>query len=98
MADEKFRIKENSWLAALAARRLRSSRMAMVIGSTIHLHNCSRQQLLDNERWLRHELCHIRQYRRYGLLRFIALYLWESMRRGYYHNKFEVEARQAENL
>jgi hypothetical protein len=30
------------------------------------------------------------------LYRIHIKYLWESMRKGYYNNKFEVEARQAE--
>jgi hypothetical protein len=35
------KIKENSWLAHIAARKLRCSQVAMVIGKTIHL--CIRQ-------------------------------------------------------
>jgi hypothetical protein len=43
-----------------------------------------------------HELEHIRQYRTYGLVSFVILYLIESLKRGYYNNKYEVEARAAE--
>ncbi|HEY0678031.1 MAG TPA: DUF4157 domain-containing protein [Chitinophagaceae bacterium] len=91
-----FRIKENSLIARIAAWKLSSARVAIVIGRTIHLHNASKEDLLKNQRWLRHELCHLEQFRRYGFVRFIMLYLWESMRKGYRLNKFEVEARQAE--
>jgi hypothetical protein len=48
------------------------------------------------ERLRRHERCHWLQYQRHGRLRFSLLYLWESIRRGYWANRFEVEARAAE--
>jgi hypothetical protein len=41
-------------------------------------------------------LKHIEQYRRYGIARFIVLYLVESIKKGYYNNRFEIEARKAE--
>jgi len=96
LADEHFTIKENSWIAAIAARKLKSRSVAIVIGSTIHLHNSSKEDFLKNTRWLKHELCHIRQYRQHGLIGFVVKYLWESLHSGYYNNKFEVEARKAE--
>jgi hypothetical protein len=70
--------------------------MAIVIGKTIHLHNTTKEDFLKDECWVKHELCHVQQYKRLGLVRFIALYLWESIRSGYTKNKFEAEARQAE--
>jgi hypothetical protein len=91
------RIKEDSWLAGIAARKLRVKKVAMVIGTTIHLFNTTRDEFLSNERWLNHELAHVKQYARLGLLRFLCLYLYESARRGYWNNKFEVEARAKEN-
>jgi len=91
-----FRIKENSWIARLAAWKLNADKLAIVIGRTIHLHRTGREEFLQNKRWLLHEMIHIDQFRRYGLLRFIVLYLWESLRKGYYNNRFEVEARMAE--
>ncbi len=91
-----FRIKENSWIARLAAWKLNAEKVAIVIGRTIHLHRTGREEFLQNKRWFLHEMTHIDQFRRYGLLRFIVLYLWESLRKGYYNNRFEVEARMAE--
>jgi hypothetical protein len=91
-----YRIKENSWIARIAAWNMSASRLAIVIGHTIHLHNTSKDDFLKNKRWVKHELCHIEQFRRYGFFRFIALYLIESAKKGYYKNKFEIEARQAE--
>lgn len=89
-------IKENSWIAKMAARKLRSDNVAIVIGNTIHLHNVSKVRFLEDARWIKHELCHIRQFQRHGFFVFIFKYLRESMHHGYYHNKFEVEARNAE--
>ncbi len=91
-------IKENSWIAELAAKKLHTFNVAIVIGKTIHLHNTTRQEFLQNEKWLKHELCHISQFEQHGFLTFIIKYLWESLNKGYFDNKFEVEARKAENL
>jgi hypothetical protein len=93
-----FYIKENSWLAKIAAKKLRSNNVAMVLGKTIHLYNTSKKDFLNDKKWVKHELCHIQQFKRYGLLRFTCLYLWESLRKGYYNNRFEQEARAAEDL
>jgi hypothetical protein len=90
-------IKENSWIAKFAAIKLQSQQAAIVIGKTIHLYNTSEKQFLLNERWLKHELCHVKQFQENGYLIFIAKYLWESIKHGYRNNKYEVEARDAEN-
>ena len=90
-------IRENSWIAKLAARKLKAGSMAIVIGSTIHLYNTTKVNFISNEKWLKHELCHVQQYRRLGFLNFIFKYLLESMRNGYHNNRFEMEARLAEN-
>lgn len=91
-----FKIKENSWVAKIAAFKLRSQNVAIVIGSTIHLHNITKTAFLQNGCWLKHELCHIRQFKQHGFLPFIFKYVWESFRNGYYQNKYEIEARNAE--
>jgi hypothetical protein len=93
-----FRIKENSWLAKIAAKKLRSSSVAMVLGNTIYLHNTSKEEFLNDIRWLKHELCHIKQFKQHGFIIFLIKYLWESLKKGYYNNKYEVEARAAEEL
>jgi hypothetical protein len=93
----RYKIKENSWIARIAAWKLRSDNVAIVIGSTIHLHNTSRESFLMNKRWLRHELKHIQQFHEYGFFPFIFKYLLETIRNGYYNNRFEKEARIAEN-
>lgn len=93
-----FIIQENSWLAKLAAVKLRTQSVAMVLGKTIHLHNTTKEEFLKNEKWVKHELCHIEQFKKHGYIGFILKYLWESVRKGYYQNCFEVEARKAEEL
>jgi hypothetical protein len=91
-----YRIRENSLFARLAAWKLGTRRVAMVLGNTIHLHNTSASDFLANPRWVKHELKHIEQFRRYGVLPFIWRYLVESARHGYFNNKYEAEARAAE--
>ena len=91
-----IRIKENSFLALLAAKKLKADKVAMVIGKTIHLHNTSKEDFLNDQRWVKHELVHIEQYKKHGLVKFLTLYLWYSMKYGYYNNPFEMEAREKE--
>lgn len=94
--NSRINIRENSWMAWLAAIKLGTPAVAITIGNTIHLHHTAKENFLSNERWVRHELKHVEQFRHYGYVRFIFLYLFESIKRGYYHNRFEVEARKAE--
>lgn len=92
----KFIVKENSMLAWVAAKKLKASRVAMVLGKTIHLHNTTKEEFLKDAEWLRHELVHIEQYKRYGTIKFLLLYSWYSFKHGYHNNPFEIEARQKE--
>jgi len=98
LPKQDFIIKENSFVARIAAFKLGTQSVAIVIGKTIHLHNTTEEAFLQNKRWLKHELCHIRQFQQHGYLPFIVKYLWESIRSGYYNNKYEAEARAAELL
>jgi len=91
-----IRIKEKSWLAKIAARKLRAPKIAMVFGKTIHLYNTTREEFLKNEKWVCHELAHVKQYARYGWLKFLFMYLIESIKKGYRNNRFELEARSKE--
>ena len=90
-------IRENSLFARIAAARLRSRKVALVFGRTIHLWNTTREEFLKDHRWVNHELKHIQQYQELGIVSFLLRYLWESLRRGYVNNRFEIEARLAEN-
>ena len=98
MNTPQFIIKENSWLAKIAAKKLHSSSVAMVLGKTIHLHNTTKEEFLQDTQWVKHELCHVKQFQQYGYFNFVVRYLWESIKKGYYNNRFEKEARMAEEL
>src|SRR5688500_18852195 len=91
-----YRLKENSWVARIAARKMKSHRAAIVFGEVIHLHNISKEQFLADERLVKHELCHVKQYKENGFVLFLIKFLIESIRKGYYNNRLEVEARAAE--
>ena len=92
----KVTIKENSRLAKIAAKKLNSEKVAMVIGKTIYLYNSTREEFLNNKRWVCHELAHVKQYLELGTFKFIVYYLLESFNKGYEHNFYEVEARKKE--
>lgn len=62
---------------------------------TLASHVLTRESTLD-ERVLLHEMAHVEQWKRYGLLGFLARYLWYHLRYGYAGNPLEVEARRAE--
>ena len=98
MSKQAFYIKENSWLAKLAAKKLSTKTVAMVLGKTIHLYGSTKENFLADERWVNHELCHVNQFAAHGNIPFVFKYLWESLRVGYYNNKYEVEAREAEHI
>jgi hypothetical protein len=53
-------------------------------------------EYIEHEPLKRHELAHAEQCRRLGHIRFWSLYAWYAMTKGYRHNPFEIEARQAE--
>lgn len=93
-----YAIKETSFIAHLAAKKLKADNCAIVLGSTIHLYNTSKSEFLQNKKWVLHEECHIAQFKKYGFLNFICRYLMESIKQGYHRNKYEIEARDAENI
>lgn len=64
---------------------------AVTLGRTIVVHPTVR----PDARLLRHELAHVRQWRRHRWT-FPLRYVWNHVRYGYRANPFEVEARNAE--
>ncbi len=90
------RIKENSWIAKIAAWNMNANKVAIVFGKTIHLCNTTKIDFLNNEEWVCHELKHIKQYQQNGFIGFIFKYVFHWFKNGYYNNKFEVEARESE--
>ncbi len=89
-------IKSDSTVAQIAAFMLKSDTCAIVFRRTIFLHNISVADLKLNQRLLCHELTHVLQWKRYGIIRFPILYVWFSILYGYYRNPFEIEARSKE--
>jgi hypothetical protein len=92
----KVLIKENSWVARIAAVKMKADKVAIVFGNTIYLHNTSRQDFLNDTDWVCHELKHVEQYNQNGFAVFLIKYAFDWMKNGYYNNKFEVEARESE--
>jgi hypothetical protein len=91
-----YKIVENSFLARIARFFFGSKQIAMALGNSIHLSGVKKQIFMSDRKWLIHELVHIEQYRKNGFLKFLLLYSLESIRHGYYENRFEIEARAAE--
>jgi hypothetical protein len=50
-----------------------------------------------NERLIRHEMCHVKQWWRGWIIGFAVMYLYYLAKRGYYDNPYEIEAREVEN-
>lgn len=94
---KQVRIKEDSLMARLAAWKMGAFSVALTLGNTIHLHRATAAEFTADRSWVLHELKHVEQFRRHGFLPFIILYLAEWLRKGYYNNRFEVEARAAES-
>ena len=90
-------IKENSLRAKLAAKKLKTSSVAIVFGKSICLYGISKKDFLNNEALVKHELKHVAQYQQHGFALFLIKYLLEWMKKGYHNNRFEVEAREAES-
>ena len=96
MDTSNIKIKERSWKAKIAAWWLGVDNVAFTLGKTIHLYNATAQEFLHDTRWVKHELKHVEQFRRYGFISFVARYTIETVKKGYRNNKYEIEARMAE--
>lgn len=91
--DNRIKIIEHSPLARIARMVRKTSNIAMVIGERIYLSGVSKENFLKNTQWLKHELIHVDQFRKHGIFKFLCLYLWEWLKKGYKENRFEIEAR-----
>lgn len=92
----KVKIKENSWVAKIAASKMKADKVAIVFGNTIFLHNTNRREFLSDTDWVCHEIKHVEQYRENGYAGFLLKYLFDWVKNGYYNNRFEIEARESE--
>jgi hypothetical protein len=93
----KVYFKANSGIAKLAARVLKTDNCAIVFRKTIYLHRISINEIRHNKALLCHELTHVLQWKKYGMLFFSIKYLWYSAKYGYFQNPFEIEARANED-
>jgi hypothetical protein len=50
MDNNRINIRENSWMAWLAARKLGEPAVAITLGNTIHLYRTQKEHFLSNER------------------------------------------------
>ncbi len=89
-------IRESSAFARLASKKMGGGAIAIVYRNTIHLWGVSREEFMRSKTWVAHEVEHVRQFKQYGTAWFTCRYLWEWAKKGYYNNRFEVEARAAE--
>ena len=90
-------IKENSWFAIAAAKKMKAQHLAIVYNRTIHLFNTPKQLFLNDVAWVCHELQHVKQYQQQGSFIFLIKYIWYWARVGYYNIPYEIEARANEN-
>jgi predicted urease superfamily metal-dependent hydrolase len=93
-----IKLKENSWVAKIAARKMKAGSVALVLGKTIHLFNITPEEFKSSPRLIKHELKHVEQYKRMGFFTFLIVYGWYSLKYGYYKNPLEMEAREAEKV
>lgn len=92
----KVYIREKSWLAELGSWLIHEPSIALTLGNRIYLNQSSSGAFLATKTWVAHELAHVKQFQKFGILRFMAMYIWESTKVGYYNNKWERAARGQE--
>jgi len=86
-------LRRGTWIPALGGRLcgMGGPAAAVTLGSTIVVHPAA----AVDDRLLRHELVHVRQWRSRPFT-FPVRYLARHIRHGYRNNPYEVEARAAE--
>jgi hypothetical protein len=89
-------VKEKSFRAQLAKMKLGKGGVALVMRKTIYLYGVTKDQFLSDEKWVCHELQHIKQYEQEGVLKFLIKYFIYWLRYGYYNIPYEKEARANE--
>lgn len=84
-----IRLRRGGFLPRLGGWCLGQSTVAgITVGRTVWLG----RNVSPSEELLLHELRHVHQFE--SVPAFVLRYVWETLRRGYHHNRFEVEARQ----
>ncbi len=93
--SQDFRVVENSRIAKLAAKIKKEKKYAITFGKTIFI-NCKKEAFFSDPWWVRHELVHVQQYKKTGVLNYLTKYLFYSIFHKYSKNPFEKEAIAAE--
>jgi len=95
--SQSFRVVGNSTIAKVAGRIVGDEqKYAVTFGKTIFV-SCDKKVFLSERGWARHELTHVDQYKKYGVLEFLKRYLFYSVFHRYDQNPFEKEALYAED-
>lgn len=87
----RVKIVGNSLIGKIAAKINGSDNYAVTIGRTIFV-SCSKEQFLSDPSWITHELTHVRQYERLGMIGFLQRYFVYYILYGYRQNPLEKEA------
>lgn len=96
--SQNFKVVGNSRLAKVAGRIMGlEEKYAVTFGKTIFV-SCNKDVFLSERGWVRHELTHVEQYKKYGAFEFLKRYLAYSLFHRYNHNPFEKEALFAEDV
>lgn len=95
--SQKIRVVENSRLAKWAGRMHgEKEKYALTVGKFVFI-SCKKEDFYVQSWWVNHELTHVEQYQKYGVLGFLKRYLFYSLRYGYDGNPLEKSAVAAEN-
>jgi hypothetical protein len=96
--SQNFKVVANSRLAKVAGRIMgQEDKYAVTFGKTIFV-SCDKDVFLSERGWVKHELTHVGQYKKYGAFEFLKRYLVYSMFHRYQQNPFEKEALFAEDV
>jgi len=94
--SQKVRVVENSAIAKIVGKIKREEIYAITFGKTIFV-SCKKEDFFAQEWWVKHELAHVRQYEKHGIVRFLALYIYYAVFHPKSVNPFELEAEAAEH-
>lgn len=84
-----IRVRRGGFLPRLGGWCLGQATVAgITVGRTVWIG----RHVVPSAELLLHELRHVHQFE--SVRAFALRYVWETLRRGYHHNRFEVEARQ----
>jgi hypothetical protein len=86
-----FKLKDSNWLTKLILG-FKPYWLGLTLGQVIFM----RDLALQERKILSHEIVHIRQQSKLGLIFFLT-YTWSSIMDGYWGNKYELEAYKLED-